>query len=487
VTSREPTSVSLVLELPAGGLDDPARSATPASLTGLRGAVAAIVSRRDTAHALLVATDAAAVSASLAVGVQAIGDVQLRPTAALAIPFIVVLARTFGLYERLGRGLGRSTLTDLPRQFQMATLTALAASLVGDQVIAESWEPMTTLVFWLSLLVTLPGFRAVAREIPAALAPERCLVIGDVDRAARVRRTIVSLSGGRTQVVGWVALEQVGTAESREALAELVVAQRIEHLVIAPTVLDTVEVIDLVRSVEELDVRVTLMPRLLELASATLTPDVIGAAAGLDVRRVGLSRAERCVKRAADVGGALLITVVASPLLLAIAAMIALTSRGGVVFRQQRVGRDGRVFSMLKFRTMVSDAEARKLELQGRNQAQGLFKLADDPRVTSVGRLLRRTSLDELPQLVNVLRGEMSLVGPRPLIADEDGTIAGWHRRRLQVRPGMTGIWQVMGSARVPLSEMVELDHLYVMSWSPWLDLKILVRTAAFVVARKGL
>ena len=183
----------------------------------------------------------------------------------------------------------------------------------------------------------------------------------------------------------------------------------------------------------------------------------------------------------------MLIIIALAPLLLAIAVAIGATSRGGVFFRQQRVGRDGRPFSMLKFRTMVLDAEARKAELRSRNEAEGLFKLVDDPRVTRVGRFLRRTSLDELPQLFNVLRGDMSLVGPRPLIAEEDGTIAGWHRRRLRVRPGMSGVWQVMGSARVPLSEMVELDNLYVLSWSPWLDLKILLRTAAFVLARKGM
>ena len=312
-------------------------------------------------------------------------------------------------------------------------------------------------------------------------------MIGEIDRAARVRRTIASLSAGRTHVVGWVTLEQLDDPSSLEALSELIDVHAVEHIVIAPAVVDTAEVMSLLRRLDDHDARVTLMPRLLELASATLTPDVIGAAAGLDVRRVGLSRSERSLKRALDVTGAVLLLIALFPLLIAIALAIRLTSRGPVIFHQQRVGRDGRAFSMLKFRTMDADAEARKGGLRGRNEAEGLFKIVDDPRVTGVGRFLRRSSLDELPQLFNVLRGQMSIVGPRPLVPEEDGTIAGWHRRRLKVRPGMTGVWQVMGSARVPLTEMVELDNLYVLSWSPWLDLKILLRTVAFVLARRGI
>jgi exopolysaccharide biosynthesis polyprenyl glycosylphosphotransferase len=467
---------------------DTAWADAPPARTGVRGAIVAFAARRDTARVLLITADAAAASFSFGIGVQVLADSQLRPSASLAIPSIVVLARIFGLYERLGRGLGRSTLTDVPRQFQVATLSTLLASMLGEHLIRGTWQPVTTAVLWVCLLSSLTIARAAARWIPAALAPERCLVIGDLERAARVRRTIVSLSGGRSRVVGWVTLDQLVHCRDREALAELVALHRAEHLVIAPVVIDTAEVIELVRSVDELDLRVTLMPRLLELASATLTPDVIGGAAGLDIRRLGLSRSERWVKRALDVAGALLLGILLCPLLVAIAVAIKLTSRGPVLFRQQRVGRDGRQFPMLKFRTMVVDAEARKTELRPRNQAaDGLFKLVDDPRVTPVGRLLRRTSLDELPQLWNILRGQMSMVGPRPLIAEEDNTIAGLHRRRLRVRPGMTGIWQVMGSARVPLSEMVELDHLYVLSWSPWLDLKILFRTLAFVLARKGM
>jgi lipopolysaccharide/colanic/teichoic acid biosynthesis glycosyltransferase len=142
---------------------------------------------------------------------------------------------------------------------------------------------------------------------------------------------------------------------------------------------------------------------------------------------------------------------------------------------------------MLKFRTMVDGADAMKNELRELNEAAGLFKIEADPRITRVGRLLRRSSLDELPQLFNVMRGNMSLVGPRPLVADEDERVTGYDRRRLQLTPGMTGRWQILGSARIPLSEMVKIDYLYVANWSVWLDLKILLQTIGFVAYRRGL
>jgi lipopolysaccharide/colanic/teichoic acid biosynthesis glycosyltransferase len=142
---------------------------------------------------------------------------------------------------------------------------------------------------------------------------------------------------------------------------------------------------------------------------------------------------------------------------------------------------------MLKFRTMVDGADAMKNELRELNEAAGLFKIEADPRITRVGRLLRRSSLDELPQLFNVMRGNMSLVGPRPLVADEDERVTGYDRRRLQLTPGMTGRWQILGSARIPLSEMVKIDYLYVANWSVWLDVKILLQTIGFVACRRGL
>jgi lipopolysaccharide/colanic/teichoic acid biosynthesis glycosyltransferase len=159
-----------------------------------------------------------------------------------------------------------------------------------------------------------------------------------------------------------------------------------------------------------------------------------------------------------------------------------------VFFRQRRIGRGGDPFQMLKFRTMYDGADAQKADLLHRNEASdGFFKIAEDPRITPIGRWLRRTSLDEIPQLIHVLRGEMSLVGPRPLVDEEDARIEGWFRSRLDVTPGMTGAWQVLGSSRIPMRDMVTIDYLYRANWSLWLDVKILLRTVPHMLSRRGL
>jgi len=219
-----------------------------------------------------------------------------------------------------------------------------------------------------------------------------------------------------------------------------------------------------------------------------VTFDQVGGIPMLGVRRFGLTRSSRAVKRAVDVLGAGVGLAFAGPLMALIAMLIRLDTPGPALYRQLRVGRDGRHFTMLKFRSMVDGADAQRQALAREGDAGGLFKIADDPRVTRIGRFLRRTSLDELPQLWNVLRSEMSLVGPRPLVIEEDQRVAGWHRRRLHLTPGMTGPWQVMGSAtvRVPLQDMVTIDYLYVANWSLWVDIKILARTISHVLSRRG-
>jgi lipopolysaccharide/colanic/teichoic acid biosynthesis glycosyltransferase len=196
----------------------------------------------------------------------------------------------------------------------------------------------------------------------------------------------------------------------------------------------------------------------------------------------------RAAKRAFDVVGALLLIALLAPAWLVIALLIRADSPGPIVFRQRRIGRDGRPFSMLKFRTMVDGADFYKPALLHLNEAaDGLFKIDGDPRVTRTGNWLRATCLDELPQLLNVVTGKMSLVGPRPLVPEEDAKIRGSQRRRLQLRPGMTGVWQVAGASAIPISVMVELDSDYVESWSLWSDVKLIAVTASLVLLRKGL
>ena len=207
----------------------------------------------------------------------------------------------------------------------------------------------------------------------------------------------------------------------------------------------------------------------------------------LGVPQFGLSWSSTLVKRTTDVVGATLGLVLLSPLLVTIAVAVRVSSHGPVLFRQTRVGKRGREFRILKFRTMVAQAEEQKSSLRELNESEGLFKIEEDPRLTRVGRILRTFSLDELPQLVNVLRGEMSLVGPRPLVCDEDCRVFGWQRRRLEITPGMTGMWQVFGSSRIPLQEMVKIDYLYAANWSLWTDVKILLHTLAHVAGRRGM
>jgi lipopolysaccharide/colanic/teichoic acid biosynthesis glycosyltransferase len=200
------------------------------------------------------------------------------------------------------------------------------------------------------------------------------------------------------------------------------------------------------------------------------------------------SLAARALKRAFDLAGALLLLLLLSPAWATIALLIWVDSPGSIFFRQRRIGRDGKAFWMLKFRTMVDGAEARRSSLLHLNEAgEGLFKIPADPRITRIGRWMRASCLDELPQLLHVVSGQMSLVGPRPLVPEEDEWIRGRDRCRLSVRPGMTGVWQLSGAWRVPIDEMAALDRGYVERWSPWVDLKLLAGTARFVIQRRGL
>lgn len=423
-------------------------------------------------------------------------SVQLTAASIVALPILIAGAKVSGLYDRDDALLRKTTLDETPKLFQLAALCALISWLAGGLIVTGSLDRHQALFLWIALAGLLMLMRTFARAVALRFAPEeRCLFIGDAASAKTIRCKLSDHGGIRARLVAHLDLDKIATwstdARSERELAEVrVLARRLDvhRAIVAPRSADGAEVLDLVRTLEAVGVRVSILPRLLEVVGSSVVFDDLHGVTVMGVRRFELTRSSTFVKRAFDIFCASLGLLAVAPLMIAAAIAIKLDSRGPVLFRQLRVGRHGKHFEIFKFRTMVADAEALKESLRDRNEAQeGLFKIADDPRVTRVGRWLRKSALDEMPQLLNILRGEMSLVGPRPLVVDEDLRVQGWHRRRLELTPGMTGHWQILGPARVPLREMAAIDYLYVANWSLWTDVKILLRTIPYVIGCRGL
>jgi exopolysaccharide biosynthesis polyprenyl glycosylphosphotransferase len=452
------------------------------------------IARRDTAYRIgLVVADMVAAAFAVAIGVMVLGHLHPNPAAFAALMIVPLVAKVVGLYDRDEHLIRKTTLDEVPALFQAATLYTLILWISEYQLFDDGLMHRQVLALWGLFFVSMALARTLARRVVRVIArPERCLVIGDVDSAEPVRRKLRTNLDLNAILVGRVPLED--EAPLPDVVGELdnlgiVLAEHdIDRVLIAPGHQDPELILHTIRMVKSMGVKVSVLPRLFEVVGSAVEFDDLDGIPLLGLRGQGLPRSSRMLKRAVDIAVASLILLLLGPALLLIALMIRLDSPGPVLFRQRRIGRHGHAFSIYKFRTMYDGADSMKQQLMSRNEgADGFFKIADDPRVTRVGRWLRKTYLDELPQLINVVRGEMSLVGPRPLVADEDRRINGWQRGRLDLTPGMTGFWQVLGSSRVPLHEMVKIDYLYATNWSLWLDLKVILRTVPYVLARRGL
>jgi exopolysaccharide biosynthesis polyprenyl glycosylphosphotransferase len=423
-----------------------------------------------------------------------------RVTDVLLVPFVLFAAKAIGLYDRDQDVLRKTTLDEVPSLIYFSVLYALAVWLAED-VLFHGWltRPQVFALALTTFILTAVG-RALTRAVVTNVTPhQRCLIVGHPVDTDRIVNKLEMTPGVNAVIVGRAALEFSDRATAQHAgngllrnghdLARLIVANDVERVIIAPDSHDEEEILDVIRLIKALGIKVSVLPRLLEVVGSSSTFEDVDGITLLGVRQYGVfSKSSATLKRTMDIVGAGLGLIVLAPLLLVLALAIKLDSRGPVFFRQRRIGRQGELFLMLKFRSMVKDADAIKGQLRDQNEVRGgLFKITDDPRITRVGGFLRRTSLDELPQLLNVLGGSMSLVGPRPLVQDEDALIEGWQRRRLAVKPGMTGMWQIFGSSRIPMDEMVKIDYLYGANWSIWLDLKILLRTVPYVLRRRGL
>jgi exopolysaccharide biosynthesis polyprenyl glycosylphosphotransferase len=441
----------------------------------------------------LAIADVASTLLALAVCTSVLGSDLLTPMVLLAAPLVAFAGKTCGLYDRDELLIRKTTMEEAPKLFQLATLYTLGFWLLSDVFLNGTLGRTQALVLWLSLWGFVFIGRRVARTIIRGLVPvERCLMIGDAEPHARLREKFLQ-DNVNAELVGRMSLQRVSRSSGDErpiderTLRHLAADLDVHRVIVVPRQRSPQVTLDVIRAAKGLGLRVSLVPQVLEVVGNSVVFDEIGGMTLMGVRSFGLSRSSAVVKRAFDFVGAAIGLIAIAPVMAALAIAVRLDSPGPVLFRQTRVGRAGRRFEICKFRTMCTDAEERKAELMAHNEADGLFKIADDPRITRVGRFLRRTSLDELPQLFNVLRGEMSLVGPRPLILSEDSSITGHDRRRLHLTPGMTGHWQIMGSSRVPLAEMVKIDYLYAAGWSLWDDIMILARTVPYMLSRRGM
>src|SRR3954447_7800758 len=434
-----------------------------------------------------------------------------RPTgleagALLLVALTLLCAKFLGLYDRDELVFHKSTLDETPGIAQLALTFALGAWILHDIVLTGTVNQREVAIMFVTFLFADVALRFFGRRLVRHVAPpERCLVVGRADERMRLAAKIAQ-THSTIEIVGSLPLHEeriaandrrgetrAGDADRRrrdlriQDLDTVVEERGIDRVIIIPGVHEPDEMLDSIGRAKSLGIKVSIVPRLFEVVGSSVEFDDLEGLTVLGVRRFGLTAVSRGLKRFMDVVGALLLLVVLSPVLLLIAIAIKLDSRGPLLYRQRRVGYDGEHFRMLKFRSMVQGAHDMRDDLRELNESEGLFKIARDPRVTRVGRPLRRLAFDELPQLFNVLHGEMSLVGPRPLVVDEDGQVIGRHRDRLRLKPGITGPWQLLGPGRVPLNEMVTIDYLYGANWSLWNDAKILVRTVGYVINRRGM
>jgi exopolysaccharide biosynthesis polyprenyl glycosylphosphotransferase len=415
------------------------------------------------------------------------------------IPLTVLIAKLTGRYDHEEVVLRKSTLDETPALLMLAAILAVAWSAVAGIARIDTGRGSTA-VLWVSMSIALVIARAAARALARRMAPaERIVIVGPAAARTRLARQLDSDHNTPCEIVGFLPLEDErvdpsdwGSLDRRmrrftvRDLESVIHERNAQRVVVIPAGADSEAIADVVAQANTVGAKVSMVPGVLEVVGSAVEFDEVSGLTVLSVRRPGLGRSSRVLKRATDIIGALVALTILAPLGLLIALAIRLDSPGPVLFRQRRIGRDGKEFEMVKFRSMVESADAQRAGLEELNESSGIFKLARDPRVTRVGRFLRRSSLDEAPQLINVLRGEMSLVGPRPLIPDEDRLVEGRLRKRLQLAPGMTGPWQVLGPERPPLSEMVKIDFLYAANWSVWSDVKIVLRTLSHVVGLRG-
>jgi exopolysaccharide biosynthesis polyprenyl glycosylphosphotransferase len=424
---------------------------------------------------------------------------------ALTLPGWLLLGSLQGLYRRDDERIGYSTVDDFVAVFHVVTFGAWIF-FIGCWITSVSDpRPGKLISFWLLATALVTTNRALARSLcrrsPAYI--QRTVVVGGGDVGQLVARKLLQHREYGLELVGVVDdspkerradigdLRLLGPAED---LRTIVAEQDIERVMVAFSNDSDARMAEIVRSLRDLDVQIDIIPRLYELVGQHVEVHAVEAFPLVGVPSIRRSRAAMAMKRSIDVAGALLGLMIASPLFVYITWKVHRSSPGPVFFRQTRLGLNMREFTALKFRTMWADTDDREhreyiastMSSSAAAGANGLYKLEREHAITPFGRWLRKTSLDELPQLINVLRGDMSLVGPRPCIPYETRNFKPHHFERFLLPAGVTGLWQVTARAHSSFGEALDMDVAYVRGWSLGLDLRLLFRTPLQLLRQEG-
>jgi exopolysaccharide biosynthesis polyprenyl glycosylphosphotransferase len=413
---------------------------------------------------------------------------------AVWVPLWWLVLLAVGLYDRRRIQNPAEELKQLVRGVTLAASIAALASFSVGFPLSRLWA----FIAWATTLATIGlGRRAVRKTVHALRRRghlrRRALVVGTDASARALAADVAKAPWEGLDVVGFVSVKDTTTPDrvagigTVHQLRELSILHGISEILVAPSVAGNGHLGEVVGALDGVPVDLRIAPGLDGFLPSRLAVQPIGNRAVLGVERIELQPTARLLKRTLDIVLGSILLMISVPVIAVAALSISLDSPGPVFFRQKRIGAGGRAFTLWKLRTMVVDAEERKASLEEHNEAGGpLFKVRLDPRVTRVGKFLRRMSLDELPQLFNVLAGDMSLVGPRPPLPEEVATYDSLIGRRLLVQPGITGLWQVSGRGDLHFEDYVRFDLMYVQNWSIALDLYILVKTIPAVLAQRG-
>ena len=421
---------------------------------------------------------------------------------AVFLPLWVIAAKLHGLYDRDEERADYSTTDDVAGVFVLVTIISwlyVAATIALNMAVPDL---VRLTVFWGTAVPLIAlgrvAVRAQARRHPVYI--QNTLIVGAGEVGQLIAWKCLRHPEYGINVVGFLdsepkerreGLDHLTVLGTSDQLRDVVRCCEIERVVVAFSTETDQQALGLVRSIDDLDVQIDVVPRLFEMVGSAVDVHSVEGLPLIGLRPPHLSRSSMMLKRSFDLALATIGLILLAPLMAVVAGAIKLDTRGQVLFRQLRMGTRGQPFYIYKFRTMISDADSKKHEVVVLNKHARvggdprMFKALDDPRVTRVGKFLRRYSLDELPQMINVLKGDMSLVGPRPLILEEDRHVQDWARKRLDIKPGITGPWQVLGRSEIPFGEMVRLDYNYVTRWSLYGDLKLILRTLPAMVRER--